>query len=73
MTNGKINWNDVINGGSDGEYILIKNGSNTITNTATGSNLAGDMEVDYFGYDPTNRYDKWLRLDINNAYEKLGS
>lgn len=28
VTNGKINWNDVINGGSDGEYILIKNGSN---------------------------------------------
>lgn len=51
----------------------LENGSNTITNTATGSNLAGDMEVDYFGYDPTNRYDKWLWLDINNAYEKLGS
>ena len=43
------------------------------TQTSTGSNLAGDMEVDYFGYDPTNRYDKWLWLDINNAYEKLGS
>jgi len=28
VTNDKINWNDVINGGSDGEYILIKNGSN---------------------------------------------
>lgn len=28
VTNEKINWNDVINGGSDGEYILIKNGSN---------------------------------------------
>lgn len=51
----------------------LENGSNTITNTATGSNLAGDMKVDYFGYDPTNRYDKWLWLDINNAYEKLGS
>ena len=51
----------------------LENGTNTITNTATGSNLAGDMEVDYFGYDPTNRYDKWLWLDINNAYEKLGS
>ena len=51
----------------------LENGSNTITNSATGSNLAGDMEVDYFGYDPTNRYDKWLWLNINNAYEKLGS
>lgn len=47
--------------------------SNTITNTATGTNLAGDMEVEYYEYDPTNRYDKWLWLDINNAYEKLGS
>lgn len=51
----------------------LETGTNTLTNSATGSNLAGDMEVDYFGYDPTNRYDKWLWLDINNAYEKLGS
>lgn len=51
----------------------LENGTNTLTNSATGSNLAGDMEVGYYGYDPTNRYDKWLWLDINNAYEKLGS
>lgn len=47
--------------------------SNTITNTATGSNLAGDMEIGYYGYNPTNRYDKWLWLDINNNYEQIGS
>lgn len=47
--------------------------SNTITNTANGSNLAGDMELDYHEYDPTNRYNKWLWLDINENYEKLGS
>ena len=47
--------------------------SNTITNTANGSNLAGDMEFNYHEYDPTNRYDKWLWLDINENYEQLGS
>ena len=47
--------------------------SNTITNTATGSNLAGDLELGYYEYDPQNRYDKWLWLDLNNNYEKLGS
>ena len=47
--------------------------SNTITNTATGTNLAGDLELGYYEYDPTNRYDKWLWLDLNNSYEKLGS
>ena len=47
--------------------------SNTITNTATGSNLAGDLELAYCEYDPQNRYDKWLWLDLNNNYEKLGS
>lgn len=47
--------------------------SNTITNTATGSNLAGDMELGYYEYDPTNRYDKWLWLDINNEYEQIRS
>lgn len=47
--------------------------SNTITNTATGTNLAGDMELGYYEFDPTNRYDKWLWLDLNNNYEKLGS
>lgn len=47
--------------------------SNTITNTATGTNLAGDLELGYYEYDPTNRYDKWLWLDLNNNYEQIGS
>lgn len=51
----------------------LENGANTITNTATGSNLAGDMEIGYYGYNPRNRYDKWLWLDINNEYEQIGS
>ena len=51
----------------------LENGTNTITNTATGSNLAGDMEIGYYGYNPTNRYDKWLWLDLNNNYEQIGS
>lgn len=50
----------------------LQNGANTITNTAIGSNLAGDMEVGYYGYNPRNRYDKWLWLDINNEYEQIG-
>lgn len=50
----------------------LGNGANTITNTATGSNLAGDMEIGYFGFNPTNRYDKWLWLDLNNNYEQIG-
>jgi hypothetical protein len=51
----------------------LQNGTNTITDTATGSNLAGDMEIGYYGYNPRNRYDKWLWLDINNEYEQIGS
>jgi hypothetical protein len=51
----------------------LQNGTNTITNTATGDNLAGDMEIGYYGYNPRNRYDKWLWLDINNEYEQIGS
>ena len=51
----------------------LQNGANTITNTATGSNLAGDMEIGYYGFNPRNRYDKWLWLDINNEYEQIGS
>lgn len=51
----------------------LENGTNTITNTATGTNLAGDMEIGYYGYNPRNRYDKWLWLDINNEYEQIGS
>lgn len=51
----------------------LENGANTITNTATGSNLAGDMEISYYGYNPTNRYDKFIWLDLNNNYEQIGS
>lgn len=51
----------------------LQNGANTITNTATGSNLAGDMEIGYYGFAPRNRYDKWLWLDINNEYEQLNN
>lgn len=51
----------------------LSTGSNTISNTATGTNLAGDLEIGYYGYDPTNRYDKWLWLDLNNNYEQIGS
>ena len=51
----------------------LQNGANTITNTATGSNLAGDMEIGYYGFNPRNRYDKWLWLDINNEYEQLNN
>lgn len=51
----------------------LSTGSNTISNTATGTNLAGDLEIGYYGYDPRNRYDKWLWLDINNNYEQIGS
>jgi len=51
----------------------LQNGANTISNAATGSNLAGDMEIGYYGFNPRNRYDKWLWLDINNEYEQIGS
>ena len=51
----------------------LQSGANTITNTATGSNLAGDMEIGYYGFASRNRYDKWLWLDINNEYEQIGS
>lgn len=50
----------------------LQNGTNTITNTAAGSNLAGDMEIGYYGYNPTNRYDKFIWLDINDNYEQIG-
>ncbi len=51
----------------------LGNGANTITNSTPAPNLAGDMEVGYYGYNPTNRYDKWLWLDLNNEYEQIGS
>jgi hypothetical protein len=50
----------------------LETGTNTITNAATGSNLAGDMEIGYYGYNPTNRYDKFIWLDLNNNYEQIG-
>lgn len=50
----------------------LQNGTNTITNTATGTNLAGDMEIGYFGFNPNNRYDKFIWLDLNNNYEQIG-
>lgn len=50
----------------------LENGTNTITNTATGTNLAGDMEIGYFGFKPTNRYDKFIWLNLNNNYEQIG-
>jgi hypothetical protein len=49
----------------------LQNGANTITNTATGTNLAGDMEIGYYGFNPTNRYDKWLWLQT--GWESLGN
>lgn len=51
----------------------LENGTNTITNSTPAPNLAGDMEIGYYGYNPRNRYDKWLWLDINNEYEQIGS
>ena len=51
----------------------LENGTNTIANSAAGSNLAGDMEITYYGYNPTNRYDKFIWLDLNNNYEQIGS
>ena len=50
----------------------LENGTNTITNTATGTNLAGDIEIGYYGFNPTNRYDKFIWLDLNNNYEQIG-
>lgn len=50
----------------------LQNGANTITNTAAGSNLAGDMEIGYFEFNPTNRYDKFIWLNLNNNYEQIG-
>ena len=38
-----------------------------------GTNLPGDMEIGYYGYNPTNRFDKWLWLDFDNSYEQLNN
>lgn len=53
---------------------LLQNGANTITNTATSPNLAGDMEIGYYGYTPSSQYDKWIWLNVGAAgahYEQL--
>jgi hypothetical protein len=49
----------------------LSTGSNTISNTATGTNLAGDLELGYYGYDPLNKYDKYFWLDVDGEYESL--
>lgn len=49
----------------------LESGSNTISNTATGTNLAGDLEIGYYGYDPLNKYDKYFWLAVDGAYESL--
>lgn len=49
----------------------LQNGTNTITNTATGSNLAGDMEIGYYGLDPISRYDEYIWRTTNNSYEQI--
>lgn len=51
----------------------LENGTNTITNNATAPSLAGDMEIGYYGCNPTNRYDKWIWLDFDNSYEQLNN
>lgn len=53
---------------------LLENGANTIQNTAAGQNLAGDMEIGYYGYTPSSQYDKWIWLNVGAAgahYEQL--
>ena len=49
----------------------LANGTNAISNTATGSKLAGDLELKYYEYDPTNRYNKWLWINADAAYEQM--
>ena len=51
----------------------LENGTNTITNSTPEPNLTGDMELSYYEYNPTNRYDKFIWLDLNNNYEQIGS
>lgn len=47
----------------------LQNGTNIIESTATGSNLAGGMQIGYYGF--SSHYDKWLWLDIDDKYEKI--
>lgn len=49
----------------------LANGTNAISNTATGSNLAGDLELKYYEYNPTDKYTKWLWINADAAYEQM--
>ena len=49
----------------------LANGTNAISNTATGSNLAGDLELKYYEYNPTDKYTKWLWVNADAAYEQM--
>lgn len=49
----------------------LESGSNTISNTATGTNLAGGLKIVYYGYDPLNKYDKYFWLDVDGEYESI--
>jgi hypothetical protein len=49
----------------------LESGSNIISNTATGTNLACDLEIGYYGYNPLNKYDKYFWLDVDGEYESI--
>lgn len=49
----------------------LQSGSNTISNTASGTNLAGDLDISYHGYDPLNKYNKYIWINLDGAYEQL--
>ena len=49
----------------------LKNGVNNIILTPAGSNAAGNLELIYHEYDPTNRYNKWLWINADAAYEQM--
>lgn len=38
---------------------------------ANGTNLAGDLEIGYYSYDPLNKYDKYFWLDVDGEYESI--
>ena len=49
----------------------LANGVNNIMITSAGSNAAGSLELAYHEYDPTNRYNKWLWINADAAYEQM--
>lgn len=49
----------------------LQSGSNTISNSASGTNLAGDLDISYHGYDPLNKYNKYIWINLDGAYEQL--